>query len=53
MLIEPNYTPNLHPKSVATSTLFGRVNVLATSQTAVNEIGVFIPNNVRATASNL
>jgi len=53
MLIEPNYIPNLHSKSVATFTLFGRVNVLAASQTAVNEIGVFIPNNVRAAANNL
>lgn len=52
MLIESNYIPNLHSKSVAASMLFGRVNVLAMSQTAANEISMFIPNNVRA-ANNL
>lgn len=40
-------------KNVTTSMLFAiRVNILATSQTA-NEIGTFIPNNVRAAANNL
>lgn len=33
--------------------LFARINVLAASQTTANEIGTFIPNNVRAVANNL
>lgn len=53
IIIANQITFKFASKNVATSMLFARVNVLAMIQTTANEIGTFIPNNVRAAANNL